>query len=196
MVKYVKVDIDRVVISGLSSGGQGVWDFCADYSKYFATAIPISAAQLEDEAYFTRYINLPIWTTNGGNDNNPDPGTATAVFTDFRNKGGELRQTFYPTMAHGVWNTFWNEVDYWPYLSARHKADPNVYFGHKDFCPAEAVNARLDYRPDFMLMNGGGTESLYQRLLPMSISQLIMELTMPTLNGLPPAIGPIGHRIL
>ena len=149
MAKYVKVDIDRVVVSGLSSGGQGVWDFCADYSRYFATAIPISAAQLEDMAYFNRYINMPIWATNGGNDNNPDPGTATQVFNDFRSRGGELKQTFYPTMAHGVWNTFWNEAAYWPYLSARHKADPNVHFGHKDFCPGEPVNARLGLQSGF-----------------------------------------------
>lgn len=149
LVKYVKADIDRVLISGLSSGGQSTWDFLADYSSDFAAGLPISAAQLEDQQFMPNYVTIPIWTTNGGTDRNPDPGTATVVFDYFKSLGGNLRQTFYPTQGHGVWNSFWNEPDYFSTLNTYHKANPLVYFGRREFCAEDVVSVRMGLQPGF-----------------------------------------------
>jgi len=47
LVKYCKVDPNKVIVDGLSSGGQSVWNFIGAYPKYVATAMPISAAEAE-----------------------------------------------------------------------------------------------------------------------------------------------------
>ncbi|MFL5788018.1 MAG: fibronectin type III domain-containing protein, partial [Flavisolibacter sp.] len=149
MAKYVKADIDRVTLSGLSAGAQGDWPFCADFSKYISSLIPISAARPEDTAYFPRYVTIPVWVANGGLDINPDPASATQVFNAFKRLGGNLRQTFYPDQGHSVWSSFWNRSDYFPYLSTTHKANPLVYFGRTQFCANDTINAKLGVQDGF-----------------------------------------------
>ncbi|MEO5991610.1 MAG: LamG-like jellyroll fold domain-containing protein, partial [Ferruginibacter sp.] len=143
--KNYKVDIDRVIISGLSSGGQSAWEFMqnSDYAKKVSASLPISAASTLYPQYFPGYITIPIWVTNGGQDGAPAPYTVTEVITQFRNLGGNLRQTLYPNLGHGVWNNFWSEPDYFPYLSTVHKANPLVYFQRSEFCPTDPVNVKL-----------------------------------------------------
>ena len=47
MAKYVKLDLDRIHVGGLSSGGQATWDFPQQqqYAKIACGLEPISAAQ-------------------------------------------------------------------------------------------------------------------------------------------------------
>jgi hypothetical protein len=150
LVKYVKADLDRVILSGLSAGGQSTWDFLqGSYADRFCAALPISAAQNEDVPYFPNHITIPIWLANGGKDNNPSPGTVTSIISSYKSLGGNIRQTYYPLQGHGVWNSFWAEPDYFPYLSTLHKANPLVYFQHNEFCPNETVDATLALQPGF-----------------------------------------------
>ncbi len=150
MVKYVKADLDRVILSGLSAGGQSTWDFMqGSYANRFCAAIPISAAQQEDVPYFSNHITIPVWVTNGGKDNNPAPGTVIDIINAYKNLGGSIQQTFWPTQGHGVWNSFWAIPEYWPYLNVQHKANPLVYFGRTQFCPNEAVSVKLGLQAGF-----------------------------------------------
>jgi hypothetical protein len=149
--KYVKVDIDRVILSGLSSGGQSDWDFMgtSTYARKFAALLPISAAQLEDKPTFTNFITVPVWLTNGGLDLNPAPETVNDIIAYWKSLGGSIKQTYYPYIGHGVWNNFWAEPDYFPYLSVPHKANPLVYFGRSEFCPGDPVNITLGLQAGF-----------------------------------------------
>jgi len=149
LVKYVKVNEDRVLLSGLSAGAQGDWDYAADYSKDIAGLLPISAAQTEDTVYFNRYITVPVFTANGGQDINPTPQMATAVFNAFLRLGGSLRQIYYPTQGHSVWTSFWQEPGYYSNLNTYHKANPLVYFGRTEFCPGETFNVKLGVQAGF-----------------------------------------------
>lgn len=151
MVKSVKVDIDRVMVSGLSSGGQATWDFLMTdaYAKKICTALPLCAASTNYPNYMNTYITIPLWTSNGGQDAAPAPFTVTYVVNEFRNRGGLIRQTFYPNLGHGIWNQFWSEPDYFPYLSKHHKANPLVYFQRNEFCPNDPVSARMALHAGF-----------------------------------------------
>ncbi len=151
LVKYVKADIDRVVVSGLSAGGGAALDVLATdtYNKKIAASLPISGASTGMVQYFPRYITVPIWISNGGLDPSPAPFTVDYVITEFRKLGGKIDQTFFPTQGHGVWGSFWNTAGYWPYLSAQHKANPLVYFQRNEFCPGVTVDARLGLNPGF-----------------------------------------------
>ncbi|RYZ19128.1 MAG: hypothetical protein EOP49_48785, partial [Sphingobacteriales bacterium] len=151
MANSVKLDIDRVMISGLSSGGQATWDFLmtAAYARKIATAMPLCAASTNYPNYMNTYITIPLWTSNGGQDAAPAPFTVTYVINEFRARGGLIRQSFYPELGHGIWNRFWSEPDYFPYLSQHHKANPLVYFQRNEFCPNDPVSARLALQAGF-----------------------------------------------
>ncbi len=149
LAKYVKLDIDRITLSGLSSGGQASWDFLQSNSSRWATVIPISAARESDIPLIPSYLNIPIWMSNGGLDNNPSPGTVTDVYNTYKTLGGNVMQTFYPLSGHSVWNNFWAEPGYFPALVAAHKANPLVYFQHNQFCPAENIDAKMQLQAGF-----------------------------------------------
>lgn len=151
MAKYVKLDLDRIHISGLSSGGQAVWDWpqTAAYAKIACALEPISAAQYEDVPYFASHITIPVFTANGGQDTGPYAETVTDIINDYKGLGGSIIQSFWPNSGHGVWDQFWGDARYWPFVNAQHKANPLVYFQHDKFCPNEAVNAKLGLQAGF-----------------------------------------------
>ncbi|MEO6637496.1 MAG: PA14 domain-containing protein, partial [Ginsengibacter sp.] len=149
LVKYVKLDIDRITLSGLSSGGQASWDFLQTNADRFASMMPISAARQVDIPYIPSYITIPVWLSNGGLDNDPTPQTATDVVDTYKSIGGNIKQSFFPFGAHGIWTNFWAQPGYFPALNAAHKANPLVYFQHNQFCPLENVDAKMQLQPGF-----------------------------------------------
>ncbi|MBK8553436.1 MAG: hypothetical protein IPL53_21170 [Ignavibacteria bacterium] len=58
-------------------------------------------------------------------------------------EGGNYTNTMYPTLGHGVWNTAWDEPDFWPYVNRYYKSDPWPLFGRTEFCPGETYNVTL-----------------------------------------------------
>ena len=149
MVKYVKVDVDRVMVHGLSIGGQGTWKFIEEYPKVFAGAQPISGASLGYIPGIPKYLEIPIRLYTGDKDNNPAPGTAVALVDSFKNRGGSIVHTRYPTQGHGCWNTAWAESAWVPFMNNIHKANPIVYFGRSEFCPGDPVNTTLGLTAGF-----------------------------------------------
>lgn len=151
MVKYVKLDIDRIHVMGLSAGGQAVWDFPQDpqYAKITCALEPVSAARYESVPYFSSYINIPIFVANGGQDVAPYPSTVTDLINSYKNLGGDIQQAFFPDQGHGAWNAFWTDPRYWPFVNGQHKANPLVFFQHNKFCPGEIVNAKLGLQSGF-----------------------------------------------
>lgn len=151
MVKYVKLDIDRIHVGGLSSGGQATWDFPQQqqYAKIACAIEPISAAQYEDVSYFASHITVPVFVANGGQDVAPYPSTVTDLINSYRNLGGYIEQAFFPSQGHGAWNSFWADPRYWPFINGQHKANPLVYFQHDEFCPNETVDAKLGVQAGF-----------------------------------------------
>ena len=151
LVKNNKVDIDRVITDGLSAGGQATWEFSGNttYAKKVAAMLPISAASTTYMNSFNNYLTIPIWVSNGGQDAGPAPYTVTQLVNQFRSLGGNIKQTLYPDQGHGVWNSFWNEPGYFSFINAAHKANPLLYFQRNQFCPTDAVNAKLALQAGF-----------------------------------------------
>ncbi|PWT97806.1 MAG: hypothetical protein C5B52_13250 [Bacteroidetes bacterium] len=151
MARANKVDLDKIILSGLSGGGQADWDFLQTpaYARYIAACMPISAAQIEDTPFYKSHITIPIWTTNGGLDSDPAPGTAAVCFQHYKDLGGDLTQTLYPNLGHGTWDTFWKEPNYWYWINSRHKANPLVYFQRNLLCPGDPVSVKLGLQAGF-----------------------------------------------
>lgn len=56
-------DPDRVFLTGLSSGGWGVWSIAARYPRRFAAIVPVSAGSAPSEASEKiAAANLPVWS--------------------------------------------------------------------------------------------------------------------------------------
>lgn len=149
----VKVDRDRVVIHGLSSGGQGTWEFISQqqYSKLFAAAIPMSAASTTygEDSDIGSYIHLNLWLSQGEKDTNPTPFTTENLVDKIKNRGGNIRYNFYPNTGHNTWNKMYSDSDFFPFIARAHKTNPHVFFGKTEFCPGETVNVKLGFSKGF-----------------------------------------------
>lgn len=169
LTKYCKMDQDRVVLGGLSSGGQATWDFLESNPERWASVTPISAARVSDLNYIPNLLSVPVWTANGGQDRGPYPSTVTDIVNLYRSLGGDIKQSFYPDLGHGVWNNFWAEPGYFNYLATAHKANPMVFFQHTEFCPTDPIDAKMilqsgfytyEWQKDGVTIVGANTDSI------------------------------------
>lgn len=111
-IEYAKraydVDTTRMYLTGLSCGGNGVWNYIGDYlsSDGIAAAIPIAS----DARQAIRHLNcmiagMPTWTFHGER----DPGMNVANFRDpiasvlDCEPAPEARLTIVPGAGHNVW---------------------------------------------------------------------------------------------
>jgi large repetitive protein len=149
MAKYVKLDVDRVLVNGLSAGGSASFDITAGYAHRITKATPSAAAAVGLIPYIPNFVHVPIWFATGGLDTNPSPFMAQVTYDSLRNRGADIRWSLYPNQGHFVWGTHWQEVDFIPFMNDMHKANPLVYFQRNLFCPDSAINARMGISPGF-----------------------------------------------
>lgn len=147
LVKYVRVDNDRLFVNGLSDGGRTTWRFARTFPMRVARVAPSSMSA--ETTALSSMIHIPVWFATGGRDTNPSPEMAQQTLTTFTNLGGNIRYTQYPELGHGVWNQHWAEPDYVPYMNGTHKANPLVYFNHYLWCPGQTISARMGLTPGF-----------------------------------------------
>ncbi len=152
LTQSYKMDPDRVIIAGLSSGGQATWDYLNRHPERWAACTPISAinsASPNSLDWVANVLSIPVWLANGGKDKAPYPTSITDIVNEYESLGGDIKQSFFPNQGHGVWDSFWAEPGYFQYLAAAHKAQPVVKFQRTEFCPNDAVRAVLILQPGF-----------------------------------------------
>ncbi len=147
MAKYIRADIDRLVVDGLSGGGYGAWRMVDAYPQRVAKIIPSAAAG--NVTYRNKFVHIPIWFATGGKDLDPSPATAQNVFKKMKDIGADIRYTLYPERGHSVWYQHWREPDFVDAMNDAHKANPLVFFQRSEFCREEDVNAKLGITAGF-----------------------------------------------
>ncbi|MCO6498356.1 MAG: T9SS type A sorting domain-containing protein [Chitinophagaceae bacterium] len=151
LAEEVKADVDRVIISGLSSGGFAAWDYLRNSPKVWAANVVISSAYDYNNiaSWLPDVITVPVWLSNGGKDKSPSPYVINIMVDAYNDAGGNLKHLFYPDLAHNTWNALWAEPDYFDFLSSVHKAQPLVRYGKTEFCAGEDINVSLELQPGF-----------------------------------------------
>lgn len=147
MSKYVRADIDRVLVNGLSGGGYGAWRFADAFPQRIAKIIPSAAAG--NTTNRNNFVHIPIWFATGGKDPDPTPAQADYVLGRMKEIGADIRYTRYEDLGHAVWYTHWREPDYPAAMNDMHKANPLVFFQHNEFCANETIAARLGITQGF-----------------------------------------------
>lgn len=148
--KYNNSDPDRLIAMGLSSGGYGSIAYASAYPQRVAAIVSSSPEQARTlSSTIPGFLHVPLWIANGGLDVNPDPYNAQGFYTDYRNAGGNIYQTYYVNDSHDTWEDMWNQKNasggyitsaYW---NTAHKAQPLVYFQNQQFCSSGAISAHM-----------------------------------------------------
>jgi predicted peptidase len=66
LIKELKVDPERIYLTGLSMGGYGSWRLAADHPELFAAVAPVCGGGKTEDA--NKLKDLPIWVWHGADD--------------------------------------------------------------------------------------------------------------------------------
>ena len=149
MQKYVKSDPDKVIAMGLSNGAYGSLSYASSFPQRVSTVIASSPALIElVQPSISSVIHIPTWLASGGLDNSPGPVVMNTYTDTFASKGGDIRYTFYPALAHGTWTAMWDEPYLVPYWNNAHTANPIIFNKKSQFCE-NAVAAKMGITQGF-----------------------------------------------
>ncbi len=103
--EMVSVDQDRLMLTGLSMGAFGVWQYSLEYPDRFAAIVPVAglAKSSSDDPVPEDICTLKdagIWVFHGGEDKTPPPEVAQALVDALESCGAEVKFTLYPDADH------------------------------------------------------------------------------------------------
>ncbi|MGE3821652.1 MAG: family 16 glycoside hydrolase [Isosphaeraceae bacterium] len=106
VLKSLKADPDRVVLTGLSMGGRGSWELAAAEPERWAAVVPICGMGQPDSAGAIH--KLPIWVFVGDADRDATVLNSRAMVEAITGRGGNPRYTEYRGVGHNSWDRAYN----------------------------------------------------------------------------------------
>lgn len=117
--KEYSVDPARVYLTGLSTGGYGVWAIGAKYNSRFAALVPMCAYNGED--YAPQLIKTPIWAFHNSGDMFVFAGATKSTVKKINEMGGNAKQTIYGAIGHDCWGKAYSDPELFAWLKQHHK---------------------------------------------------------------------------
>jgi poly(3-hydroxybutyrate) depolymerase len=100
------LDTNRFYITGLSLGGNGTWDYIAQYPGMYAAAVPMSG--WGNSALASRMTQIAIWNFHAANDSTVDASNSRSMIGAIRRLGGNPIYTEYANGGHVIWTPAYN----------------------------------------------------------------------------------------
>lgn len=124
------IDPQRIVLTGISSGGTGVWDTLKRYPRCFAAAVPMSG--MTEPSGLQHITHVPQWIFHGEKDDDTDVESgdgraqmgSRVVVRALRAFGGAPLYTEYAGERHVIWSRAYAEPELLPWMLAQRSAFP------------------------------------------------------------------------
>jgi predicted esterase len=143
LIPQEQVDPDRIIVSGLSGGGDAAWMFMESHPTMPAAGFVMSSANISDIQFANTLKYTPIWLFQGGLDRSPDPSTTIQLVNAYNNDGGNLTYTVFPNDGHDTWDNAWQQPGYFPWMMSVNKSNPWTLTGKNKFCPGTTVSGTM-----------------------------------------------------
>jgi predicted peptidase len=117
--KNFSVDEDRVALTGLSTGGKGVWVLGARHPEIFSCLVPVSAYKAEDEV--PRLKKYPIWAFHNDHDGFVNPDETRDMIKKLQSAGANPKVTFYSSGDHNSWDKAYDESELYKWMMEQHR---------------------------------------------------------------------------
>ncbi|HSX58620.1 MAG TPA: prolyl oligopeptidase family serine peptidase [Tahibacter sp.] len=128
------VDPQRIVLTGISNGGTGVWDALKRRPRCFAAAVPMSG--MTEPSGLQHIEKIPQWIFHGEKDDDTDVESgyggaqmgSRVVVRALRAFGGRPVYTEYPGEKHVIWSRAYAEPGLLPWMLAQRSPYPDCDF--------------------------------------------------------------------
>jgi predicted peptidase len=112
---------NRVVLTGLSSGGFGTWKIGADYKNRFSALVPMCAPA--DFPDVSKLVGIPIWCFQNSGDFLVSASSAEQMCERIKQDGGDVKFTEYQEMGHDCWNRAYSDPALLEWMKSAHRPD-------------------------------------------------------------------------
>ncbi len=119
----IRVDRDRMYLTGWSLGGNGVWRMATSYPDLFAAIAPVAGWGDTDEAKVLK--DVPVWAFHGAKDTNVLPSESSSMVEALRKAGGKVRFTLYPDLDHDCWTAVYESSKLFEWFLQHHRLKPH-----------------------------------------------------------------------
>jgi large repetitive protein len=154
IIKYMastsKLDIDRVIIMGISSGSHGAWQLSAHKSRYIAGCVAISGFSDADAKEMPQYREIPVWMAIGAYDPFYSKTKADTFVQKFRDMGGNISYDMQGDLSHICWDQSMMKPEFAKFIQEVNKANPTLVKGKTNYAPGENIEGILALTPGFM----------------------------------------------
>jgi predicted peptidase len=113
------VDANRLLVTGLSMGGYGVFDILLRHPGMFAGALALCGGGDPSQAAAIR--DLPLWLFHGDSDPAVPVRGSRQMVRALRSAGGSPRYTEIEGGGHNMWNIAYQNVEVLHWLLAQSK---------------------------------------------------------------------------
>ena len=125
-MRHYPIDARRILLTGVSDGGTGVWDTLKAFPQCFAAGVPMSG--MTELAGLASIRDVPQWIFHGDKDNDTNIETgyggamigSRPVVRALRAMGGQPRYTEYTNKKHVIWPQAFGEDALLPWLMSQH----------------------------------------------------------------------------
>jgi predicted peptidase len=125
LVSAHPIDADRVMVTGLSMGGYGAWNYAASYPDRVAAIAPVSGVGDTERA--RRVARVPVWAFHGKLDDVVPIDGDLAMVAAVRRVGGWCRFTIYPDTGHDAWDQAYDDdTGLYDWLLRQRRGQPAV----------------------------------------------------------------------
>lgn len=113
------VDPDRVIVTGLSSGGYGAWRLAALYRDKFAAAVPMCGYAFDEGV--PKLTTIPIWCWHNSGDWAVPSGGSKRMVEKINAAGGNARLTVPNAGGHDVWVAAYDHAPLYQWMLAQRR---------------------------------------------------------------------------
>lgn len=111
------IDPDRVILAGLSLGGQGVWQIGANNAQLFAALVPASAPSAESSV--KAVAGIPVWAFASHDDPFVAAENSEGMCKAIESNGGRAKLTEFEGNEHDCWSLAIEQSQLLPWMLAQ-----------------------------------------------------------------------------
>ncbi len=118
LTKY-NVDLNRIVVTGLSLGGGGAWAWATNSPQHFAAALPICGWGTPTKA--CQMKNVAVWAFHGDADYTVGISGSTNMVEALQRCGASPKYTIYQGVGHDSWTRTYTNPEVIDWIIAQKK---------------------------------------------------------------------------
>ena len=113
------IDTRRITVTGVSSGGWGVWNLLLRHPDKFAGAVPTACGAPPPSRQLEALTRTPIWAINNRGD--VDPASVLAAMRVINGEGGSMVLTETSASGHNAWRPAMEDYNCFRWMLAQRK---------------------------------------------------------------------------